>query len=224
MLIGYARISKADGSQSLNPQRDDLREAGVRDDAIYEDQASGQRQDRPGLAAFLKAAQRKTVVMLPDDATAFVGPRWRLREPTNELYVFVGDKQPAADATVEEFVKAGLHEGTLYGVRVLAGDALTAIAAEDYELGFGADHSGGKFLGSAHFELVPLNDQSVEERAPHEITDYPGIRLQKESLAAGITQLFRPEDGAWDPRDGKGNHFWFVTTASSTSNMRGLPC
>ena len=41
MLIGYARISKADGSQSLDLQRDALREAGVSDDAIYEDQASG---------------------------------------------------------------------------------------------------------------------------------------------------------------------------------------
>ena len=50
MLIGYARISKADGSQSLDLQRDALREAGVSDDAIYEDQASGQREDRPGLA------------------------------------------------------------------------------------------------------------------------------------------------------------------------------
>ena len=48
MLIGYARISKADGSQSLDLQRDAPREAGVSDDAIYEDQASGQREDRPG--------------------------------------------------------------------------------------------------------------------------------------------------------------------------------
>ena len=48
MLIGYARISKADGSQSLDLQRDALREAGVSDDAIYQDQASGQREDRPG--------------------------------------------------------------------------------------------------------------------------------------------------------------------------------
>ena len=53
MLIGYARISKADGSQSLDLQRDALREAGVSDDAIYQDQASGQREDCPGLAAFL---------------------------------------------------------------------------------------------------------------------------------------------------------------------------
>ena len=55
MLIGYARISKADGSQSLDLQRDALREAGVSDDAIYEDQASGQREDRPGLDSYVRA-------------------------------------------------------------------------------------------------------------------------------------------------------------------------
>ena len=64
MLIGYARISKADSSQSLDLQRDALREAGVIDDAIYEDQASGQREDRPGLAAFLKAARQGDVIVV----------------------------------------------------------------------------------------------------------------------------------------------------------------
>ncbi len=49
MLIGYARISKADGSQSLDLQRDALIAAGVRAERIYEDQASGARDDRPGL-------------------------------------------------------------------------------------------------------------------------------------------------------------------------------
>ena len=51
MLIGYARISKADGSQSLDLQRDALRQAGVSDDAanLYHDFASRGRDDRPGL-------------------------------------------------------------------------------------------------------------------------------------------------------------------------------
>ena len=35
LLIGYARISKADGSQSLDLQRDALREAGISDDAKH---------------------------------------------------------------------------------------------------------------------------------------------------------------------------------------------
>lgn len=35
MLIGYARVSKADGSQSLDLQHDALRAAGVERDNIY---------------------------------------------------------------------------------------------------------------------------------------------------------------------------------------------
>jgi len=55
MLIGYMRVSKADGSQSTNLQRDALIGAGVSPAHLYEDLASGRRDDRPGLAACLKA-------------------------------------------------------------------------------------------------------------------------------------------------------------------------
>jgi DNA invertase Pin-like site-specific DNA recombinase len=55
MLIGYVRISKADGSQTLDLQRDALIAAGVEADRIYEDRASGKREDRPGLDACLRA-------------------------------------------------------------------------------------------------------------------------------------------------------------------------
>lgn len=43
MLIEYARVSKADGSQSLDLQHYDPRAAGVEQDNIYEDRASGMR-------------------------------------------------------------------------------------------------------------------------------------------------------------------------------------
>ena len=55
LLIGYARVSKADGSQAHDLQRDALIRAGVLPDHIYEDAASGRRDDRPGLEACLKA-------------------------------------------------------------------------------------------------------------------------------------------------------------------------
>ena len=55
MLIGYMRVSKADGSQSAQLQRDALIAAGVNQADLYEDQASGKREDRPGLVACLKA-------------------------------------------------------------------------------------------------------------------------------------------------------------------------
>src|SRR5690625_2333233 len=55
VLIGYARVSKTNGSQTTDLQRDALLAAGVDPEQIYEDQASGKQDDRPQLAACLKA-------------------------------------------------------------------------------------------------------------------------------------------------------------------------
>lgn len=55
MLIGYMRVSKADGSQTTHLQRDALEFVGVDPKHLYEDQASGKREDRPGLTACLMA-------------------------------------------------------------------------------------------------------------------------------------------------------------------------
>ena len=57
MLIGYARVSRADGSQLLDLQRDALKAAGVEPARVYEDRASGRHDQRPGLAECLKALQ-----------------------------------------------------------------------------------------------------------------------------------------------------------------------
>lgn len=57
MLIGYIRVSKSDGSQLLDLQRDALQAAGVAPDRVYEDLASGRKDDRPGLVVCLKALQ-----------------------------------------------------------------------------------------------------------------------------------------------------------------------
>jgi DNA invertase Pin-like site-specific DNA recombinase len=54
-LIGYMRVSKADGSQLLDLQRDALLTAGVEERHVYSDTASGKQDDRPGLAACVQA-------------------------------------------------------------------------------------------------------------------------------------------------------------------------
>ena len=51
------RISKSDGSQLLDLQKDALLKAGVDPKYIYQDLASGRKDDRPGLNACLKALQ-----------------------------------------------------------------------------------------------------------------------------------------------------------------------
>lgn len=57
MLIGYMRVSKTDGSQHLDLQKDALLAAGVKEDRIYQDCGSGRNSQRPGLEAGLKALQ-----------------------------------------------------------------------------------------------------------------------------------------------------------------------
>lgn len=55
MLLGYMRVSKLDGSQVLDLQRDALVGAGVDPRYLYEDLGSGRHDDRPGLVTCLKA-------------------------------------------------------------------------------------------------------------------------------------------------------------------------
>ena len=64
MLIGYMRVSKADGSQSTDLQRDALLAGGVDQAHLYEDQASGKREDRPGLTSCLKALREGDTLMV----------------------------------------------------------------------------------------------------------------------------------------------------------------
>ena len=64
MLIGYVRVSKSDGSQTLAPQRDAMLAAGVEPDCIYQDPASGRHDALPGLEACLKALQPGNTLVL----------------------------------------------------------------------------------------------------------------------------------------------------------------
>jgi len=64
MLIGYMRVSKVDGSQSTDLQRDALVDAGVDTSHIYEDLASGANEERPGLVAALKALRKGDVLVV----------------------------------------------------------------------------------------------------------------------------------------------------------------
>ena len=58
------RVSKADGSQTTDLQRDALLGAGVEAEALYEDKASGAKDDRPQLAACLKALRSGDTLMV----------------------------------------------------------------------------------------------------------------------------------------------------------------
>src|SRR5262245_4549906 len=63
-LIGYMRVSKADGSQVLDLQKDALLSAGVSERHLYSDTASGKKDDRPGLAACLQALRQNDTLVV----------------------------------------------------------------------------------------------------------------------------------------------------------------
>lgn len=64
MLVGYVRFSKADGSQALDLQKDAIFKEGVSENNIYEDYASGKKDDRPGLTACLKALRPEDTLIV----------------------------------------------------------------------------------------------------------------------------------------------------------------
>ena len=58
------RVSKADGSQVLDLQRDALLAAGVKPSRLYQDHASGKKDDRPGLEACLKSLREDDTLIV----------------------------------------------------------------------------------------------------------------------------------------------------------------
>jgi Bacterial protein of unknown function (DUF839) len=108
-----------------------------------------------------------------------------------QVYVYVGDKA-SSGSPVE---RAGLVGGKLYGIKV-AGAALETAAG---------------IPANTAFSLEPVGaDGSVQNMT--------GAAIQTASVADGITQFLRPEDGAWDPR--RLNDFYFVTTNAIDSPSR----
>lgn len=64
MLIGYMRVSKSDGSQVLDLQKDALIKAGVEKENIFSDMASGRHDDRLGLKECMKFLREGDVLVV----------------------------------------------------------------------------------------------------------------------------------------------------------------
>lgn len=112
-----------------------------------------------------------------------------------QLYFYVGDKQSYGNP-VE---KAGLHGGKLYGIKVTSASGLYGGAAVPRE-------NNGAINGS--FELFDMS-----AFAPG-----AGAVLQTQSVANGVTEFARPEDGAWDTQNP--NVFYFVTTGATVTRSQ----
>ncbi len=131
MLVGYMRVSKADGSQTLDLQRDALLTAGVEPDRLYEDLASGRRDDRPGLTACLKALREGDTLVV-----------WKLDRLGRNLHHLVN--------TVHDLTARGV------GLKVLTGQGAaidTTTAAGKLVFGI--------FAALAEFERELISERTV---------------------------------------------------------------
>ena len=131
MQIGYMRVSKADGTQGTDLQRDALVAAGVDPAQLYEDHASGKREDRPGLLACLKALRASDTLVV-----------WKLDRLGRDLHHLIN--------TVHDLTGRGI------GLKVLSGhgaaiDTTTAAG----KLVFGI------FAALAEFERELIKERTV---------------------------------------------------------------
>jgi hypothetical protein len=145
-------------------------------------------------------SQEKTIVALTDDSSASTAP---LPNNGSEVYFYIGTKQWSG----HPIERAGLTNGSLYGVQISVDGV--PVGGEDNTYGLGNATSG--YVGKGRFTLVNLGDTSAMTT---------GLQLETASNNAGVTRLQRCEDGAWDPRERHQNDFYFVTTASFTTNCR----
>ncbi len=120
-------------------------------------------------------AQEKTVVIGTDDSSP------------GQVYVYVGTK--TAGGT--DIDRAGLTNGSLYGVRVS---------------GLPSEQRSAPAAGA--FDLFEFGD----------VSSLSGASLNSWSNGNAVTNFLRPEDGHWDPRPGHENDFYFVTTDAQTSS------
>src|SRR5215213_7020281 len=153
MLVGYMRVSKADGSQTLDLQRDALDAAGVDPERLYEDLASGRRDDRPGLTACLKALREGDTLVV-----------WKLDRLGRNLHHLVN--------TVHDLTARGV------GLKVLSGQGAaidTTTAAGKLVFGI--------FAALAEFERELISERTVAGLASARARGRKGGRPYKMTAA-----------------------------------------
>jgi len=152
MLIGYMRVSKADGTQVLDLQRDALLAAGVEFERLYSDLASGARDKRPGLEACLQALR-------PGDALVI----WKLDRLGRDLRHLVNCVHDLTERQVGLRILAG--EGAaidtttangrlMFGVFAALAEFERALIAERTRAGLASARARGR-LGGRPSKMTP---------------------------------------------------------------------
>jgi DNA invertase Pin-like site-specific DNA recombinase len=166
MLIGYMRVSKADGSQATNLQRDALLAAGVDAAHLYEDHASGKKEDRPGLTACLKALREGDILYI-----------WKLDRLGRDLRHLIN--------TVHDLTSRGI------GLKVLTGHGATIdTTTPSGKLVFGI------FAALSEFERELISERTVAGLASARARGRKGgrpFKMTAAKLRLAMAAMGRPE-------------------------------
>jgi DNA invertase Pin-like site-specific DNA recombinase len=166
MLIGYMRVSKVDGSQAFDLQRDALLEAGVKTDHLYEDLASGRKDDRPGLEGCLKALRTGDTLVI-----------WKLDRLGRDLRHLVN--------TVHDLTGRGI------GLKVLTGHGATIdTATAAGKLVFGI------FAALAEFERELISERTRAGLASARARGHRGgrpFKMTAAKLRLAMAAMGKPE-------------------------------
>lgn len=152
MLIGYMRVSKADGSQTVDLQKDALLAAGVTKKRMYEDQASGRKDDRPGLDACLKALREGDTLIvwkldrLGRDLTHLVNLIQDLSKRGVKLKVLAG-----RGASIDTTTASGKM---VFGIFAALSEYEQALISERTRAGLAAARARGR-IGGRRYTMTP---------------------------------------------------------------------
>ncbi|MDY7549135.1 recombinase family protein [Glaciimonas sp. CA11.2] len=177
MLVGYMRVSKADGSQNTNLQHDAMVAAGVDPKHLYEDQASGKREDRPSLTACLKALREGDTLVV-----------WKLDRLGRNLRHLIN--------TVHDLTGRGV------GLKVLSGDGVaidTTTAAGKLVFGI--------FAALAEFERELISERTIAGLASARARGRKGgrpFKMTPAKLRLAMAAMGQPETTVGDLCDEMG--------------------
>jgi DNA invertase Pin-like site-specific DNA recombinase len=171
VFIGYMRVSKADGSQVVDLQKDALISAGVNPRHLYEDLASGRRDDRPGLAACLKALREGDTLVV-----------WKLDRLGRDLRHLINTVH---DLTAQ---KVGLKVLTAHGAAI---DTTTAAGKMVF----------GIFAALAEFERELISERTLAGLAAARARGRKGgrpFKMTTAKLRLALAAMGQPETKVGD--------------------------
>ncbi|MEM6852903.1 MAG: recombinase family protein, partial [Planctomycetota bacterium] len=164
----YARVSKADGSQTTDLQIDALKEAGVEERNIYTDHASGSKEDRPGLEQCMKTLRPGDVLVV-----------WKLDRLGRSLRHLVNAVYELNERDIDLKILDGPAAGTdtttaagkmFFGITAIFAEIERDLIRERTKAGLSSARARGRVGGRKH-SLTKSQVHRAEAAMKHSETD-----------------------------------------------------